>query len=147
MIATLAFAALLAASGPTAPGPAPPDCDYCGMPVADLRFAAALDSHDGRAFRFDAIECLAAFTLRPTKPYLGPARLRVARFDRPDSLAEAGRAVFLESPRLASPMGLGLSAWPDSTRAAAARARHRGRLLDWNGVVALVRERWLSPRR
>lgn len=149
VIAALALSAMLLAAGPPpGPGTRPGEsCDHCGMLIEQPRFVGRATSLDGRVFCFDAVECLAAFTIGPPADALGPFTLRVARWDRADSLLDVRRAWYLRSDRLPSPMGLGVSAYRSPREAAAAARRHGGKVLDWDGVVAMVRERWFQPAR
>jgi nitrous oxide reductase accessory protein NosL len=150
-IATLALWAglLVAAASPQSrpkPGPVAA-CDYCGMAIEQPRFGGRMQTFDRRSLRFDATECMAAFTLRPRDGALAAVGLWSVRYDRPGAEIDARQAVYLLSDSLASPMGLGLSAFADRRTAEALRAKVGGRLLDWTQVVERVRERWFPPLR
>lgn len=142
------LAACLGALFLAAPPPAPAlTCDYCGMLIEQPRFGGRMQTLDRQTLRFDATECMAAFTIRPRNGELAPVAMWSVRWDRPGAELDARKAVYLHSESLPSPMGLHLSAFPDARAAAAARAKHPGRLLDWDQVVGLVRERWFQPAR
>lgn len=144
MTSLLLLVPLLAAAPAAAP---PPTCDWCGMFIEAPRFAARMRTFDQRTLRFDAVECLAAFTIRPRDGALAAVEVKVARWDQAQREIEARRAVYLLSPALPSPMGLDLAAFADSAGALRARGRRPGRLLRWDQVVAYVRERWFQPTR
>jgi copper chaperone NosL len=130
-----------------APGPEPiaygeHACDHCHMAISDRRFGAELVTARGRVYRFDAVECLAAF-------YRDAGEVRsvwVTDHARPGELIPAENAVFAHSAGVRSPMGLGLAAFsPEVDRDSLARALP-GEILDWPGVVALVGHAWPGGR-
>jgi hypothetical protein len=61
-------------------------------------------------------------------------------------LIPAEEALFLAGSDLASPMGLGLSAWASVGDRADAASEHDGTALDWAGVREWVREQWPEGR-
>jgi len=138
---------LLAAPARVPAAPAVITCDYCGMWIEQPRFGGRMQTLDRRSLRFDATECMAAFTIRPRDGALAPVGMWSVRWDRPGAEVDARKAVYLLCDSLPSPMGVGLSAFADARAAQAARRRHPGRLLDWNQVVELVRARWFQPAR
>jgi len=93
----------------------------------------------------DATICMAAYWYTRADT----ARVRTIRsiaFDRPSERPNARKAWYLRSDSLRSPMSVGLTAYSSAAAAEAARQRHGGRVLRWNEVVALVRDRWQLSR-
>lgn len=137
----LVGALLLAAcdSGPREIEPGRDRCAYCLMGVAEERFAAELITKTRKIHTFDSIECLAAFVAGESVAARG---LWVTDYEHPPRLLDAREAFYLESEQVRSPMGLGLAAFATREERDVAVARLGGRALDWDGVLALVRERW-----
>jgi copper chaperone NosL len=146
-LARLAVAALLAAALAPAGATAATDlgrpaCDYCHMLLEHADYGGVITTTAGRRLIYDAIECMAAAVLTDSVPPRTIRSMTVKDYRAPHASLDAGRAVFLHSPTLESPMGLGLSAHASAARANAVRAAHPGELLDWKRVVAHVNDTW-----
>ena len=140
MVAGVALAA--AACG--TPGPRPlafgtEQCAPCHMTLADPRFAAELVTTTGKAVPFDDVGCLAAFVATGGLEADQIRSLWVADFARPDSMLAAGRAVFLRSDSLHTPMDYRLVALRPGREADSVRAVLGGELVPWSRVLELVR--------
>lgn len=101
-------------------------CDWCRMTISDRRHAAVARTAGGRTARFDAIECLAAWTAAQAEPP------RAAWVTAPGSTAPGlavAEARFLRDRGAATPMAMGWVA------RAAARAPEG---VTWGDVVAQV---------
>ena len=135
---TLALVAPLAGcdTGPRPIAYGEETCARCLMTVADERYGAEAVTTRGRVYVFDSVECLAAWALEHD-----PADIRslwVTDFHDPPTLIAVEDAVFLRSPVLRSPMGMGLTAFGDGIREEAILDAFAGELLEWEGVLALV---------
>lgn len=147
----LAIGALLAAvfapaAAPAATDQGRPACDYCRMILTDPAYGGAIRTKSGRRLVFDSIECMAAAVLTDSVPPRTIRRMRVRDFHAPHEGIDAASAVFLHSPSLESPMGLGYSAHASVVRANAVRAAHPGELLVWKQVVERVNTTWFQGR-
>jgi copper chaperone NosL len=118
------------------------ECSHCRMRISDPHFAAQLLTVQGRSYKFDSIECLAAFEIEENVPAERVHSLLVQDLDDPERWLPAKEAHFLRSEQLRSPMGLHLSAYGSAEAAAARRDELGGELLAWEEVEALVREAW-----
>jgi hypothetical protein len=70
----------------------------------------------------------------------------VTDFSKAPELIRAEEALFLVSPTLKSPMGLGLTAFARAEDRDGAVTAFGGSALDWDGVRALVAEKWPGGR-
>jgi hypothetical protein len=70
----------------------------------------------------------------------------VTDFAKPTELIRVEDALFLVSPTLTSPMGLGLTAFARAEDRDGAATSFGGSALDWDGVRALVAEKWPEGR-
>ncbi|MCB0682376.1 MAG: nitrous oxide reductase accessory protein NosL [Saprospiraceae bacterium] len=107
-------------------------CDYCKMTIVDRQHAAEAVTGKGRAYRFDAIECLLNY-IEPTSD-TDWAFLLVADYEQPGVLIDAQESHYLISPNLPSPMGAFLSAFAEESAAQETQAAKDGRLYDWSSV-------------
>lgn len=114
-------------------------CATCLMGIADVRFAAEAVSRTGKTHMFDSAECLASFTIRSDDPMHS---LWVSDFGDPPSLIRVEDAYFLISPTLASPMGLGVSAYGRVEDRDGAVNAFGGRPAIWVEVLDHVRAEW-----
>ncbi len=109
------------------------------MTLADPRFSAELLATTGRTIPFDDVGCLATFVATSGVPAAQVRSLWVSEFLPPHALLEAGRAVFLRSDSLRTPMDYGIVALAPGPRADSLRAALGGELLSWDRVLAMLR--------
>ncbi|WP_376791144.1 nitrous oxide reductase accessory protein NosL [Thermoflexus sp.] len=119
-------------------GPQPPDIAYgkeicveCGMIINDPRFAAAYVTRGGQARLFDDIGDMVVYHRKHSE--------EVAAFYVHDyetrAWIDAAQAFFVQSPNIPSPMGYGLVAFSDRSRAEAFAREHGGEMKDWARVL------------
>lgn len=116
------------------------ECAHCRMFVSEERFATQLRTEQGRSHVFDSIECMAEYALEAEEtgePAIGD--MWVSDFGEPGNWLLVGDAVYLQSSGLRSPMGLNLSAYADRQAATAAQQEFGGEIMNWSGVLELVR--------
>lgn len=118
-------------------------CDYCRMIIADPEFAAQVLNPQGRAFKFDSIECMAAFVIS-SEPADDIHSMWVPDFLNRENWLNAETAVYLHSETLRSPMGLYLSAYAGVAAAEEMRRDYGGEIIGLDDVIDLVRREWLS---
>ena len=84
-------------------------CHYCTMTIVDRQHASQFVTSKGKAYKFDAIECMVnALNENDNGSY---AHTLVSDFDNPGQLIDAQDASFLISKDIPSPMGAFLSAF------------------------------------
>jgi copper chaperone NosL len=115
------------------------NCAHCSMTVSDTRFGAELVNDKGKAIFFDSGECLAAFLNDQPDQQKTAAFVMVSDFSRPGQLIEAGKAYFLRSKALPSPMGMHLTAVAEEATARKMQQEHGGNLLQWDQVLEVVK--------
>ena len=121
-------------------------CDYCRMGIADAGYGSQLIARTGKAYKFDSIECLAAFELtQMTDPEEIGARW-VANVKKPGTFLSVEKATIVHSELLRSPMGLGLAAVASPEIATEFGAAISGRVISWPAVREHVQQAWnLKP--
>ena len=134
-----------------APAPIEPGadaCELCRMGIADTRFAGQAISSTGKRWKFDSVECLTGF-VQSLDPDVELHSVWVSGFDDPDTWLPASEALYLHSPTLTSPMGMGFAAFSSESARENARQRFPGEVLSWDEVRARVARAWPdgSPHR
>ncbi|MCB0637569.1 MAG: nitrous oxide reductase accessory protein NosL, partial [Lewinella sp.] len=105
-------------------------CDYCSMTIVDAQHAAELVTKKGRAYKFDAIECMLPYYQEHEQETPFDIVL-VSDYARSGSLVDGREATFLISEAIPSPMGGYLSAFAETSEARAVRDEKGGELYDW----------------
>ncbi len=131
----------------TKPVPEPIDygkdsCAFCQMIIADAGFASELKTRKGKVYKFDSVECLAAFVLSGRVKGEDILAMWVSDFAHKGKFIRVEDAKFLVSDRLRSPMGLNISAFSSDEDLRTAQRNFGGKILSWDGVLEYVRERW-----
>ncbi len=108
-------------------------CHFCNMTIVDRQHAAQVVTTKGRAYKYDAIECMVhslqdEFRDTEMKFYL------TANFDRPGEMMDAHSATFLVSDEIPSPMGANLSAFENEAQAQKAQDKFTGKLFTWEEI-------------
>jgi len=115
------------------------ECSHCRMVIGEQRFTAQALNRQGRAFSFDAIECMADWAAAGEAVTADDLHsLWVADFAAPHGWIRADEATFLRSDEVRSPMGAGLTAHASAEGARSYQAELGGELLGWDEVVELV---------
>ena len=121
------------------PGPQPieygaDECDYCRMTIVDKQHGAEVVTAKGRAYKFDAIECMVHYVNEK-----GPETFHsfwVNDYTQTTGeLFDATTCTYLISPNIPSPMGAFLSAFENEVTAKGFQQEKSGELFDWPGLL------------
>ena len=108
-------------------------CASCNMTIVNPQFASQMVNDKGRAFNFDAIECMVNYHHEHQGQ---PASLFLANdFKRPGELINATDATFLISEEISSPMGANLSGYKTEAEAEATKNEYGGKLYKWEELL------------
>lgn len=102
-------------------------CGYCQMKISDMRFRTQAISKKGKVHYFDSVECLTAWH-EDHKKVAG--FLWVGDFFKKDQWIDYSNAYFLQSSKLNSPMGAGLSSYESLEGAKKSQKIYGGKILD-----------------
>jgi copper chaperone NosL len=116
-------------------------CAHCTMQISDERFAAELKTAKGKAFKFDAIECMAAYAENHADQLQG-ARYWVKDFKQPEQWIDASKALFLQSDKVKSPMGMGILATGTQSELNTLHNEWNGQTMQWSEVRKQVQRKW-----
>jgi copper chaperone NosL len=118
------------------------ECAYCRMMITDAEFGSQIVNNQGRAYKFDSVECMAAYDL--TEDGENFHSKWVPNFLDIDEWLKAEDAVYLHSETLRSPMGLFLSAYSNRESAEEMKEEYGGDIVDYETVKQIVEREWPS---
>lgn len=113
------------------------ECAHCRMMILEEEFAAQIVSRYGKAYKFDSIECMAAFYNTKATDLEG-AIAWVADFENRNWL-KVQNALFVQSEIVNSPMGASLLAFSDNGQVQRHLAAYPGRQISWPQVLEITR--------
>jgi len=119
-------------------------CSHCRMLISDQRFGGELVTKRGKSYKFDSIECMAAYIL---KGHTGSDKiysLWTINFNKPETFIDANQSWYLISDSLKSPMGLNLSSFEDQSSANVMKENYKGEIIRWQEVKSIVKQEWLT---
>jgi len=105
-------------------------CHYCDMTVVDKTHASEYVTKKGKAYTFDAIECLVN-DLNENKNEDMMSFILVANYSNPGELITATDATYLISESIKSPMGANLSAFKLKEKAIEYLNKGNGKIYNW----------------
>lgn len=140
-IAFLAAAFFISAcqSGPQPIEYGKDSCDNCKMLITDSRYGSQLVTDKGKVFRFDAVECLGEYIVDNNMEENENTSLYVSDFFEPATLINVKNAEYLHNDDFRSPMGLNVLATNNAEKLKNFFDEHSGALLDWQGVLELIK--------
>lgn len=105
------------------------NCHYCKMTIVDKQHASQLVTTKGKAFKYDAIECM----MNDLSNWEGPdvKLYLISNYTNHVGLIDAASATFLISDAIPSPMGANLSAFQSNEEARRTQDDLGGEILDW----------------
>lgn|SRR5690554_5163833 len=109
------------------------ECAHCKMVIMDEEFATQIVKKTGKAFKFDSIECLAAYT-KEQQPKATDQTLWVPDFATVEWV-NANDAFFVKSEVIKSPMGMGLLAFKSNEAANNHINQYPGKIISWNELT------------
>ncbi len=108
-------------------------CHYCTMTIVDQQHAAQIVTDKGKAYKFDAIECMLNYHRENQE--LNPELYLVNNFMNPGELINATKATYLISKNIPSPMGEYLSGFQTKEAANETKMKYEGKLYTWQEIL------------
>ena len=106
-------------------------CEFCKMTIVENRWAAEIVTEKGKAYKYDAIECMMNYMNRNDIESDGLALLLVDDYSQPAVLIDATKATYIKSEAIPSPMGAFLSAFKNADDADATVKEKGGQVFDF----------------
>ncbi|MGB5363781.1 MAG: nitrous oxide reductase accessory protein NosL [Aureibaculum sp.] len=104
-------------------------CHFCKMTIVEETHAAQIVTKKGKAFKYDAIECLLNDLENHEKEDI--ALYLVTDYLTPQKLIDAKTATFLISKSIQSPMGANLSAFENRNEIEEYAKNEEDKIFDW----------------
>ncbi len=114
-------------------------CHFCSMTIVDRQHAAEFVTKKGKAFKFDATECMMNHLKEVEIDEVG--LFLVNDYNSPEKLIDATKATYLISKGIPSPMGEFLTAFGNKENAQEAQNQHKGDLYTWKELRAKFEKR------
>ncbi|HLV93240.1 MAG TPA: nitrous oxide reductase accessory protein NosL [Aequorivita sp.] len=108
-------------------------CAYCDMTIVDRQHAAQLVSDKGKAFKYDAIECM-VHSYQENMNDTEIALYLISDFKEPGQLIDATKATYLVSEKIQSPMGANLSGFKSKEEAERTKEEFSGKTFTWEEI-------------
>lgn len=105
-------------------------CHFCKMTIVDKQHAAEIVTKKGKAFKYDAIECMMQGRFDWQEEEIGLFLL--TDYANPGKLVDATKATFLISENLPSPMGGNLSGFENESQARDILREYGGKIIPWD---------------
>jgi copper chaperone NosL len=113
-------------------------CHFCMMTIIDRQHASEMVTAKGKAFKYDAIECLINDLKKRDDSEI--ALILTSDYNNPGTLISAESATYLISEAIPSPMGAFLSAFSNKAEAETVKSAKGGRLYSWQEVKKQVKK-------
>ncbi len=107
-------------------------CHFCKMTIVDNQHAAEIVTAKGKAFKFDAIECMINDLKKRDESEI--ALFLINDYANPGNLIDARPATYLISEAIPSPMGAFLSGFGSRETALAVKDEKGGEIYDWQAI-------------
>jgi len=112
-------------------------CAYCNMAIVHKQFASQIVNDKGRAYSFDAIECMINYHNEHKDQ---PVALFLATdFKSPGELMDATDATFLITEQIPSPMGANLCGFKTRADAETTQKEFGGKLYNWRQLLGFFK--------
>lgn len=108
-------------------------CHFCDMTIVDRQHASQLVTAKGKAYKYDAIECM-VHSLQDEFKDTKISLYLVADFNQPGDLIDATKASYLVSDQIQSPMGANLSAFQNEDAGNKAQEKFTGKTYSWGEI-------------
>jgi len=109
-------------------------CDNCKMTIVDLKFGGEIITKKGKAYKFDDVSCMAHFLKAGVLKEDAIAQKLVINFNKQNDFIETGKAFFLVSPELKTPMGGNAAAFISQQDAENVKETTLGGIKSWDEV-------------
>lgn len=115
------------------------ECEYCKMVISDQQFASQMVSDKGKAYKFDAVECMAAFAIQ-NEGKTDESVFYVSDYQNPDEWIPLEEAEIYQSEEVRSPMGLSFFAVKKGTDAQSIHDDAEQK--SWTETRQIVKTQW-----
>lgn len=108
-------------------------CEFCQMTIVDKQHAAQIVTKKGKAYSFDAIECMVHYTESIDTSTVG--LFLAGNYNVSESLINAKESYYIITENIPSPMGAFLSSVPTKAEAEAIVKEKGGTIYTWEELL------------
>tara|TARA_R110000787_G_scaffold129264_2_gene241086 strand:- start:12477 stop:12917 length:441 start_codon:yes stop_codon:yes gene_type:complete len=113
-------------------------CHFCRMNIVDQLHAAQLVTAKGKAYKYDAAECMINDLEEIEPDQIG--LLLVSDYNKPGELIDAKTATYIISKNIPSPMGAFLSSVSTKEEALELQKNKEGEIYSWDELINHLRK-------
>ena len=113
-------------------------CHFCKMNIVDKQHAAEIVTQKGKAYKYDAIECMIRDVLKRDETEI--ALFLITDYYNPGKLVDATKALYLISENLPSPMGANLTGFESKNKAEETQKEKSGTLYSWDELKRVFKK-------
>lgn len=113
-------------------------CYFCKMNIVDKQHAAEIVTQKGKAYKYDAIECMIRDVLKRDETEI--ALFLITDYYNPGKLVDATKALYLISENLPSPMGANLTGFESKSKAEETQKEKSGTLYSWDELKRVFKK-------
>lgn len=113
-------------------------CHFCKMTIVDNQHAAQIVTVKGKAFKYDAIECMMGDLLEWDQPEV--KYHLIADYSAPGTLIDATSSHYAITPSIPSPMGKFLTGFAEANKRDLVLNNAGGEALDWKQLRQYFQE-------
>jgi len=113
-------------------------CVYCKMNIVDKQHAAEIVTEKGKAYKYDAIECMILDIHERDEKEI--ALFLITDYENPGKLVDATKASYLISENLPSPMGANLTGFHSKSEAEVKHTEKGGTLYTWDELNLVIKK-------
>ena len=110
------------------------NCDFCGMSIADGKFAAEVITEKGRVYKFDDVMCMVNYCKENANTKMGA--YYVNDFSQDNVLIPANTAFFLSGGTIQSPMRGGIIAFSTEGDAKEFATKLNAKPITWKAILS-----------
>lgn len=115
------------------------ECNFCKMPVADIRYGAEIITVKGKLYKFDDIGCLNNFLKNGLSADEKVKNILVVNYTNNQNFLDVHKAQFLISSNLHSPMNSGVAAFESQKQTEYFLKDFPGEILTWHQLQAKLK--------
>ncbi len=120
-------------------------CEYCKMIITDKRFGSEVITKKGRVYKFDSIECMAAYYMENEDEIdrlYAPDFYKAETAKGTEYLFDATQGYYVIGSDQPSPMGLGIVGFASREDAEKFVKEHGGTIKTWDEILLYVKTEW-----
>ena len=111
-------------------------CHLCKMGIADTKFGSEIITRKGKVFKFDDIGCMVNFMKSGGIEEKEISQTLVVNFEKQNDFIDTGKAVFVNSEAIKSPMGFNIAAFSNAD--AANKVVREEKTLSWKELYQQI---------